>query len=124
MTNEKNNSGRRARRRLNERYPDFPHTNLASAEVNDVDAKSITFARNLLDVISEFQTKGWATSLRDFARRVGVNHATLIGILQGRTYPDAETIALLEVGTRRPMWERTARLRSDRRPPAFRPESG
>lgn len=123
MNSGKSNTGRRTRRRPNERHPDFPHTDLTSVDVDDVDAKVIIFARNLLDVIREFQANGWTTSLRDFARRVGINHATLIGILQGKTHPDAETIALLEVATCRPLWERTAKLRSDRRPPAFRPDS-
>lgn len=123
MTGKNNGTGRRARQKLSERYPGFPHTDLPISEVDEVDAKVIAFARNLQGAINEFQVKGWATSLRDFARRVGVNHATLLGVLQGSTYPDAETIALLEVGTQRPLWERTAKLRSDRRPRAFRPEA-
>lgn len=124
MTSTKASTGRRARQRLNERYPDFPYTDLTAATVDDVDVKIIIFARNLLDVIKEFHTNGWTTSHRDFARRVGVNHATIIGILQGRTYPDAETIALLEVRTCRPLWGRTAKLRRDRRPPAFHTDGG
>lgn len=122
MTSDNHQTGRRSRQGLRERYPDFPYTDLSSADMDEVDAKVIAFARNVQDALDEFQANGWATSLRDFARKVGLNHATLIGILQGRTYPDAETIALLEVGTQRPLWERTAKLRSDRRPHAFRPK--
>jgi hypothetical protein len=43
-------------------------------------------------------------SLRAVAATVNVNHSTLIGILAGSTWPDAETIAKLELGLDADIW--------------------
>jgi hypothetical protein len=43
-------------------------------------------------------------SIRSVADTCGMNHATLIGILDGRAWPDMETIAKLERGLAAPLW--------------------
>ncbi|WP_407943841.1 helix-turn-helix domain-containing protein [Marisediminicola senii] len=43
-------------------------------------------------------------SLRECAQATGVDHSTIQGILQGRSWPDLETIARLESGFGRPLW--------------------
>ena len=53
------------------------------------------FAMNLRRAIGE-------QSIRSAAEACGMNHATLIGILDGRAWPDMETIAKLERGLARP----------------------
>jgi hypothetical protein len=43
-------------------------------------------------------------SIRSVAEACGMNHATLIGILDGRAWPDMETIAKLERGLDAALW--------------------
>ena len=43
-------------------------------------------------------------SIRATAEACGMNHATLIGILDGRAWPDMETIAKLERGLDTALW--------------------
>lgn len=43
-------------------------------------------------------------SIRAAAEACGLNHATLLGILEGRTWPDLETIAKLERGLTADLW--------------------
>lgn len=49
-------------------------------------------------------------SIRAAAEAAGVNHSTLLGILEGRTWPDLETIAKIELGLQADLWP--GRLRS------------
>ncbi|MCU1445499.1 MAG: hypothetical protein JWP54_1157 [Cryobacterium sp.] len=55
------------------------------------------FAANLRLAIGE-------RSIRSAADACGMNHATLIGILDGRAWPDMETIAKLEGGLDAALW--------------------
>lgn len=55
------------------------------------------FAGNLRRAIGE-------KSIRAAAEVCGMNHATLIGILEGRAWPDMETIAKLERGLDAALW--------------------
>jgi hypothetical protein len=55
------------------------------------------FADNLRGAIAQ-------RSIRSVADACGMNHATLIGILDGRAWPDMETIAKLERGLDAPLW--------------------
>jgi lambda repressor-like predicted transcriptional regulator len=43
-------------------------------------------------------------SIRAAAEECGLHHATLLGILEGRTWPDLETIAKLERGLTADLW--------------------
>lgn len=43
-------------------------------------------------------------SLRSAAASAGINHATLLKILAGQTWPDLETIAKLETGLKADLW--------------------
>jgi len=71
-------------------WPDGPATD-AIGEVARV------FAANLRQAIGE-------KSIRGAAEACGMNHATLIGILEGRAWPDMETIAKLERGLDAVLW--------------------
>jgi hypothetical protein len=64
------------------------------------------FAANLRSAIGE-------RSIRRAAEACDMNHATLIGILEGRAWPDMETIAKLERGLDAALWpgHRTGRIR-------------
>lgn len=55
------------------------------------------FAANLRQAIG-------TRSIRGAAEACGMNHATLIGILEGRAWPDMETIAKLERGLDAALW--------------------
>ncbi|MEX1080160.1 MAG: helix-turn-helix transcriptional regulator [Homoserinimonas sp.] len=55
------------------------------------------FTLNLRDAIG---TK----SIRAAAEAAGVNHSTLLGIMEGRTWPDLETIAKIEHGLQADLW--------------------
>jgi hypothetical protein len=43
-------------------------------------------------------------SIRGAAAAADVNHSTLLGILEGRTWPDLETIAKIEHGLSADVW--------------------
>lgn len=43
-------------------------------------------------------------SIREVARLCGINHAALAKILNGETWPDARTVALLESGLKQRLW--------------------
>lgn len=43
-------------------------------------------------------------SLRSVGAQTGVDHATISGIIGGRTWPDLATIARLEIGLRTDLW--------------------
>jgi len=55
------------------------------------------FAVNLRSAIG-------ATSLRETGTSVGVDHSTILAILQGRSWPDLATIAKLEGGLGIDLW--------------------
>lgn len=55
------------------------------------------FALNLVAAIGN-------QSVRAAARDIGLNHVTLLGILDGRTWPDLETIAKIERGLKADLW--------------------
>ena len=71
-------------------WPDGP----ASDPIGEV---ARVFADNLRRAIGE-------KSIRSAAEACGMNHATLIGILEGRAWPDMETIAKLERGLDAALW--------------------
>ena len=75
---------------LVESWPDGP----ASDAIGEV---ARVFAVNLRRAIGE-------KSIRAVASACGMNHATLIGILEGRAWPDMETIAKLERGLDAALW--------------------
>ena len=62
------------------------------------------FAANLRQAIG-------SRSIRSAAETCGMNHATLIGILEGRAWPDMETIAKLERGLDEGLWPGHATIR-------------
>ncbi|KQO97497.1 hypothetical protein ASF30_13780 [Leifsonia sp. Leaf264] len=43
-------------------------------------------------------------SIRSVAAASGLNHATLAAVLNGSTWPDAETVAKLELGLQADLW--------------------
>ncbi|WP_213816115.1 helix-turn-helix transcriptional regulator [Glaciihabitans sp. dw_435] len=47
-------------------------------------------------------------TLRAAAESCGVNHTTILAVLQGRSWPDLETIAKLERGLATDLWPRPA----------------
>ena len=55
------------------------------------------FTLNLREAIGD-------RSLRAAARECGVAHSTILGILEGRAWPDLETIAKLERGLEANIW--------------------
>jgi len=71
-------------------WPNSPSENVAAETAR-------RFASKLRDVIGD-------KSVRSVADRAGLNHSTLLGILEGRTWPDLETITKLEHGTERDLW--------------------
>ena len=75
---------------LVEAWPDGP----AGTAVGEV---ARVFAGNLRRAMGE-------KSIRAVASACGMNHATLIGILEGRAWPDMETIAKLEHGLDAALW--------------------
>jgi lambda repressor-like predicted transcriptional regulator len=84
---------RRARatpRELAPAWPDGP-ANSVEGEV------ARRFAENLRAVIG-------TRAVRAVARDAGVNHSTLLGILDGQKWPDLETIAKIEEGTGTDLW--------------------
>jgi hypothetical protein len=64
---------------------------------NPIGEVARVFAANLRRAIGE-------QSIRSAAEACGMNHATLIGILDGRAWPDMETIAKLERGLDAALW--------------------
>jgi len=94
--------GRKKRTPLCEQYPGWP--DLRPNSVDPVARKCLYFVLNLRSAVEEFNETGRTQSLRDFARQAEVNHASLIAIIAGRTWPDGETIAKLEAMTDRPLW--------------------
>jgi transcriptional regulator with XRE-family HTH domain len=55
------------------------------------------FADNLREALG-------GRSIRSVAESCGINHSTLIGVLEGRAWPDMETIAKLERGLDAALW--------------------
>jgi transcriptional regulator with XRE-family HTH domain len=55
------------------------------------------FAMNLRTAIG-------TASIRSVAEALGLNHSTLIGIMNGQTWPDLETIAKIEIGLDKDVW--------------------
>jgi hypothetical protein len=65
---------------------------------SDVSAETARrFAVNLRAAIGD-------ESVRSVAKKAGVNHSTLLGILEGRTWPDLETISKIERGVNHDLW--------------------
>jgi hypothetical protein len=84
---------RTARLKPNELVPEWPD-GPADDLVGEV---ARLFAVNLRRAIGP-------RSIRSAADACGMNHATLIGILDGRAWPDMETIAKLERGLDAALW--------------------
>lgn len=110
--------GRRRRTPLSELYADWPY--VPPATVDPIHRKCLVFVLTLEAVIEELTQDGWVTSSRDFARKVGINHAGLGRLLAGQTWPDGETIARLEVMTGRSLWPQHDRKANDEIPPFSR----
>jgi hypothetical protein len=93
---------RNARLKPNELVPTWPD-GPAADPIGEV---ARVFADNLRRTIG-------GRSLRSVAELCGMNHATLIGILDGRAWPDMETIAKLERGLAVSLWpgQETGRIR-------------
>ena len=68
-----------------------------SAAVDPVAEVARLFAVNLRAAIGD-------TSLRETGAAVGVDHSTILAILQGRSWPDLATIAKLEGGLGVDLW--------------------
>lgn len=83
-------SARARPRDLAPAWPDGPSTS-PEGEV------ARRFAENLRRQIA-------ARPIRAVARDSGVNHSTLLGILDGQKWPDLETIAKIEEGTGADLW--------------------
>lgn len=71
-------------------WPDVPAVDLV-AEI------ARRFAVNLREAIG-------TSSVRSVAASLGLNHSTLLGIMDGQTWPDLETIAKIELGLNRDIW--------------------
>lgn len=113
MNKQVTGSGRRKRTPLVEKYPGWP--DLSPESVDPVARKCLLFVLNLKDAVDDLSEAGHTQSLRDFARQAGINHATLIAITAGRTWPDGETIAKLESMTGRSLWPSHEDENGDRR---------
>jgi hypothetical protein len=88
-------SARLKPRELVPAWPDGP----AADPIGEV---ALLFAGNLRRSIGQ-------RSIRSVAEACGMNHATLIGILEGKAWPDMETIAKLERGLGTALWPGPAR---------------
>lgn len=76
-------------------------TSWPSEPADDPAAETIRLAvLTLIDTIGE-------RSLRDVARECGMNHAALAKMVNGETWPEARTIALLESGLEVGIWPLT-----------------
>ena len=84
---------RPSRSQPRERAPGWPDV----PAVEPVAEVARRFAENVREAIGD-------RSIRAAARAAGVDHATIIAVLQGRVWPDLETIAKLELGFGRDLW--------------------
>jgi hypothetical protein len=84
---------RPARLKPRELVPDWPD-GVATDPIGEV---ARVFAANLRRAIGQ-------RSIRAAAEACDTNHATLISILEGRAWPDMETIAKLERGLDAALW--------------------
>ena len=50
-------------------------------------------------------------SIRSVSATANLHHTTLLGILEGRTWPDLETIAKIELGLDAEVWPRRGQVR-------------
>lgn len=75
---------------LTDSWPDSP-SSTAAGEV------ARQFALNLQSAIGSL-------SLRAAAKDCGLVHVTLASVLEGKTWPDLETIAKLEIGLNARLW--------------------
>lgn len=80
-------------RDLTPSWPDAPST-------SNVGEVARLFALNLRSAIGD-------RSLRAAAAACGLSHVTLASILDGRVWPDLETIAKLEEGLQTHLWPRS-----------------
>ncbi|GGL05590.1 hypothetical protein GCM10007382_26810 [Salinibacterium xinjiangense] len=76
-----------------ERVPNWPETPTD-------DAVAEVARRFALNLRSELQ----GLSLREAAARCGVDHSTIFSIVDGRSWPELETIAKLEIGLAVALW--------------------
>lgn len=70
---------------------------LDGTPVNELGRVGQKFARNLRDAVE-------GRSGRAFERDAGMSNAVVVRILKGLVWPDAVTIARLELATRRALW--------------------
>lgn len=106
-------TGRRRRVTPREQYPDFPATD----HVDEITAKAVAVARNLDRLITTYIERGYVTSVRDFAGKIGVHHTILGRVIAGERWIDSEVLARLEVGTGQPLWETQVPIDMDSPPP-------
>lgn len=93
---------RTARRKPNEIVRSWP-TVKSSDPIGEVARR---FTLNLREAIGD-------RSVRAAARAADLNHVTLVAILEGRTWPDMETIAKLELYLGVDLWPGRQKLSSD-----------
>jgi transcriptional regulator with XRE-family HTH domain len=72
---------------------DWPHV----VSVDPIGEVARLFAENLREAIGD-------RSIRAAASDAGVDHSTIMAVLQGRTWPDLATIARLELGFGVDLW--------------------
>ena len=72
---------------------DWPHV----ASLDPIGEVARLFAENLRIAIGD-------RSIRAAANDAGVDHSTIMAVLQGRTWPDLATIARLEMGFGVDLW--------------------
>ncbi|KQW08189.1 hypothetical protein ASC66_04455 [Leifsonia sp. Root4] len=96
---------RTARRKPNEIVRSWP-TVKSEDPVGEVARR---FTLNLREAIGE-------RSIRAAARAADLSHVTLVAILEGRTWPDMETIAKLELFLDADLWPGRQKPSSDEQP--------
>ncbi|QMV85835.1 helix-turn-helix transcriptional regulator [Corynebacterium hindlerae] len=107
--------GRRPAKNFAAEYPGWP--DIKAAEVDDVDDRRLLiFVHRLRAAVRDFEDRGWLTSHRDLARRIGTGHATILRVLRGDMWPTAETISKLETTLERELWPRQISGAPDTRP--------
>lgn len=72
---------------------DWPHV----VSLDPIGEVARLFAENLREAIGD-------RSIRAAANDAGVDHSTIMAVLQGRTWPDLATIARLELGFGVDLW--------------------
>ena len=107
--------GRKRRTPLAETYPQFPFHD--EAQMSEEAVKAQRFAVRLMRVIDAHVEAGHCSSMRDFARRVGISHSVIHGYLSGLTWVDGHNLARLEVAVGQPLWDTEPETPMAEKPP-------